>query len=440
MSQTSLFDDAAVPSSPSGTAARSADPPRLRLANRGQVEWRSVDLDSMLRDDHEARAMWSAVEKLDLSRFYDAITARGSAPGRGATDPKILVCLWLYATSDGVSSARELTDLCQEHDAYRWICGGVSVNHHTLADFRVDHGAGVDELMTQVLAVMIKANLVTLYRVAQDGTKVRANAGASSFRREKTLQECLKEAQAQVDHLKQMAESPPSEGRPSKRQSAARERAAREREARVTAALAELPKVKQVKSEKDKDKARVSTTDPEARVMKMGDGGFRPAYNIQFATDTESRVIVGVSVTNAGTDYAQMEPMIDVVKKRTGKEPEEYLVDGGYVNKEAIERVADTGIGVFAPVRAPKDPTVDPYKAKPNEPGALGEWRERMGTEGAKEVYKERASTSETVHADLRSNRGFNQIPVRGLQKVTSYALWGALTYNVLRGITLGIL
>jgi hypothetical protein len=241
----------------------------------------------------------------------------------------VLLALWLYATTEGVGSARHLERLCNEHDAYRWLRGGVPVNYHMLADFRVGHGEALDELMTQLLAVLLKEGLADLDGVAQDGMRVRASAGQSSFRREKSLKKCLEKAQKQVERLALEREHPdPRKGR---REEAARERAAREREERVEEALRQLPQVQAVK-ERQKRKAgkeraakvteaRVSTTDPEARVMKMPDGGFRPAYNVQLATDVSSGIVMGVSVINDGTDQGEALPMVEQVVRRTGRQP-----------------------------------------------------------------------------------------------------------------------
>ena len=415
---------------PSGT-------PRIVTANRAQLQLRPLDLESLLPPEHRARAVWAVVEQLDLSAFYDAIVARGSEPGRPAIDPQILVALWLYATSEGVGSARELARLCEAHDAYRWLCGGVAVNHHTLSDFRVGHEQALDALMTQVLAVLLRQGLVKLTRVAQDGTRVRASAGASSFRREKSLRACLEAAQAQVARVKQEAEHPAGAGQA--RAQAAAARAARERVKRVARAVAELPKVQAVKPDAAaKAQARVSTTDPEARVMKMGDGGYRPAYNVQFATATEGRVIVGVQVTNAGTDMGQMRPMHAEIARRTGEQPAEYLVDGGFTKLEAIEEASAEGTTVYAPVPTPRRDGIDPYQPKRGDSPAIAAWRTRMGTDAAKGIYKERAATAETVNGDLRTWRGLDRLPVRGCPKVLSIALWAAVTYNVLRWIAAG--
>lgn len=409
---------------------------RVLRANRAQLQLRPFDLDSTLPQDHRARLIWRFAELLDLSRFYAKIEACGSQPGRPATDPLILFVLWLFATSEGVGSARRLARLCDEHDAYRWICGGVSVNYHTLSDFRVDHAADLDELMTQVLGVLMHQGLVDLSRVAQDGVRVRASAGAASFRRKGSLERSLEESRRHLEAVKRDAEDP--DGKRSSRERAAAERAAREQTERLERALEEMPKAEASKKAKDREDARVSTTDPEARVMKMGDGGFRPAFNLQFATDTASRVIVGVSVSNAGTDMGQLTPMLEEINRRTGELPKEHLVDGGYTKFKAIEEAAEKGVKVFAPVSAPRKENVDPHAPKMSDSEAVAGWRSRMGSEEAKEIYKERASTAETVNADLRAWRGLNRLPVRGAGKVLSVALWMALTYNALRWISLG--
>ena len=406
--------------------------PRVLKANREQLLMRPYDLDGLLGEEHPARLMWQFLEKLSLKEFYREIRARGSDPGRPAIDPRILLCLWIFATSEGIGSARRISRLCERDDAYRWICGGVSVNHHTLSDFRVEHSKALDDLMTQIIAVLMREALVELGRVAQDGMRVRASAGAASFHRKRTLKECLAAAKRQLAEAKRQAD----EGEEaSAREKAARERAARERTARLEAALAELPKAQAAK--RGDEEARVSSTDPEARVMKMGDGGFRPAYNVQFATDTESLVVVGVGVTNIGSDMGQTDAMLKEIDRRTRELPAELLVDGGFAKLESIENAAKQGVTVFAPVPAPREEGIDPHKPKSGDSEPVAAWRKRMGTASAKRVYKERAATAERVNADLRMWRGFNLLNVRGTDKVLSVALLGAITYNVLRWITL---
>lgn len=433
MSSTTLFGEVSADSGdvrvvPAGVQGE----PRVQRAERFQMEWRPTHLDALLAPDHRARLIWAAVDRLDLGRFYASIQARGTSPGRPAIDPKILVALWLYATSEGVGSARELDRLCEAHDAYRWICGGVTVNYHTLSDFRVGHAEALDELMTQVLAVLMHTGLVRLERVAQDGMKVRASAGAASFRREGGLKRCLAAAREQVEYVKQQADSP-DPGR-SARERAAAERAAREREERVTRALAELPKVRAVKeTPQAKEEARVSTTDPQARVMKMADGGYRPAYNVQLATDTQSRAIVGVSLTNAGNDMGQTDPMLEEIERRGERKPEELLVDGGFVRLDSIQKAAEQGVRIYAPLQQPRSAEIDPHQPKRGDPPGVAAWRQRMGTEEGKAIYKERAATAETVNADLRVWRGLDRMGVRGRAKVWCVVLWAAIAYNLLR-------
>jgi transposase len=433
MSTGRLFDDESLapPADRDAAPSDAVEEPRLRVANRRQVQLRSVDLESLLPPDHDARGMWELLGRLDLSGFYGGIRARGSAPGRPATDPRILLCLWLYATSQGVGSTRQVAGLCEEHDAYRWICGGVTVNHTMLAEFRVGHGEALDELMTQLLGVLLERGLVTLRQVAQDGTRVRASAGAASFRRIKTLKDCLKEARRQVKRVRTLADEDPTRSR----ERAAQERVAQDRLDRIDRAVKRMPEA-QRRTRKEKE-ARVSTTDPDARVMKMADGGFRPAYNIQFATDVDSRMIVGVGVTTSGGDLGQLTPMLDQVEERLAT-PESLLVDGGFAKLAAIDDAQDRGVTVYAPVQKPKKEGIDPHARKPGDSDTTAAWRTRMATDEAKEIYKSRAATAETVNADLRTHRGLNQLPVRGLTKVTTIALLMGLTYNVMQVIAGG--
>ena len=420
-----------------GPTDASRGPVRIITADRHQVELRAFDLESTLPADHRARALWSMVEKMDLSKFYEPIAARGADPGRPAIDPKLLLVLWLYATSDAVGSAREVARLCVSHDAYRWICGGVSVSYHTLSDFRVDHGGALDALMTNILAVLMHTGLVKLRRTAQDGMRVRASAGASSFRRQPTLERCRTEAGHRVTRLRQQLEQADGGASATLKERAAAERAARDREKRLEQALKELPRAQAAKKPKDREKARVSTTDPEARVMKMGDGGFRPAYNMQLNTDVDSRFIVGATATNAGTDMAQMIPMLEETERRTGLRPTEHLVDGGFTKLEAIEQATERGTTVYAPVAAPRDPSIDPHAPKATDSDVVAEWRTRMATDDAKEIYKQRAATAETVNADLRCLRGLDRLLVRGSDKVQCVLLLAAITYNLLRWVAM---
>ena len=432
-----LFDEvlAPVPEAPlSSETAPCKAPPRYRSPNRDQVELHPCALDDLVADDHPVRAVWAFVQGMDLSPLYDGIRAVEGRAGRPAIDPVILVALWLYATIEGVGSARALARLCLEHHAYRWLCGGVSVNYHTLADFRVAHTQFLDQQLTISVATLEQEGLVQMKRVAQDGIRIRASAGAASFRRKPTLEELLADAEEQLAILRRELDEDPSAT--SKREQAAKLRAAQERKERVEEALRHLPEVEAKKKANDREKARVSTTDPEARVMKMADGGFRPAFNGQFAADTESQVIVGVEVTNEGSDQGQMKPMLEQIVERYEQVPAEYLVDGGFANHDAIEYASERGSTVYAPVPKPKDATRDPHARLPTDSNDIGDWRERMGTDEAKSIYKDRAATAECVNAIAR-NRGLQQFRVRSRRKVKTVLLWYALAHNMMRGLAL---
>jgi hypothetical protein len=327
------------------------------------------------------------------------------------------------------------------HAAYRWICGGVEVAYHTLSDFRSQQGEFVDGLITQVLALLMKQELVDLSRVAQDGTRVRADAGAGSFRREKTLEGLMKEARAHLSAVTREGADPSLTAR----QAAARKRGAEQRLSRLEAAMKQIPEVTATKKRSGAKDAtvRVSTTDPEARVMKMGDGGFRPALNVQFATTTdEARVIVGVEVTHRGSDAGQSTPMLEQIEQRTGVRPAEMLVDGGYAQHEAIEKSAEPRWGPSPLASLAPLPLcgrgIDPHSPLDGDSDAVAAWRQRMGTDEAKAIYKERAATAETESADARSHRGLDSFSVRGRKKAAATASLFALTYNILRFITIG--
>ena len=429
------------PAMPPAPAPAPADPKRgarLREANRSQLAWGRIDLDAQLPDGHPARAICAVIERLDLSALYVPIEARDEVAGAPAIDPTLLLGLWVYATSEGEGRAREIWRLTQLHAAYRWICGGVEVGYHTLSDFRRQRGEVVNALITQVLALLLKQDLVDLSRVAQDGSRVRASAGASSFRREQTLQALMQEARAHLEAVTQEAADPAL----SARRAAARQRGAEQRLERLEAALKQIPEVTETKKRSGAKDAtvRVSTTDPDARIMKMGDGGFRPAFNVQFATTVdEARVIVGVDVTNRGSDSGQSTPMLQQIEQRTGVRPAEMLVDGGYAQHEAIDQAAQQQVTLYAPVPKPrKGATRDPHAPREDDSEAVAAWRQRMGTEEAKEIYKQRAATAETVNADAKEHRGLDSLPVRGLDKALGAASLFALTYNILRLITLG--
>ena len=334
---------------------------RVKRAQRGQITWGRVDLDAEVPADHEVRAIAAVVDKLDLRGLYAEVRARGEIAGAPATDPKILLGLWVYATSDGVGSGREIARLVELHAAYRWLCGGVAVAYHRLNDVRSDHGDVFSELVTQLLARLMKHDLIDLHRVAQDGTRIRASAGAASFRSGETLERLMLEARAHLVEVTRAATDPALTAR----HAATMARVAQDRLAPLAHALAELPDVAAIKKNSGAKDAtpRVSTTDPDARVMKMPDGGFRPAFNVQFSTTTDAaRAIVGVSVTNRGSDQGQATPMLEQIEARTGVAPHRAARRWrrGYSSHDAIDQATAAGVTLYAPVPKPR--------SKPSEP------------------------------------------------------------------------
>ena len=408
---------------------------RLLKAERQQLRWCAMDLERLVGDEHPARAIWAVLDTIDLSAFHARFEARELSAGRPPIDPQILITLWVYAISEGVGSAREIERLTTVHDAYRWICGGVHVNHHTLSDFQVDNGAALEELFSQVLGLLWCHGLVSLERVSQDGMKVRAAAGGNSYRRADPLRQRIEQARAYVAQV--LAGGTAASAEQSRRQRAAAARAARERRERIEQAQRELAQLLEQRAQwtpaerKRSREPRVSPTDPDARQLRMADGGIRPAYNVQFATDTAHGVIVGVGVTT-GNDGDQLDPMWADIRRRTGQMPTEYLVDGGYVSVPNIKAAAAAGTTLYAPVPSTRNGT-DRYSVRRGDAPEVAEWRQRM--KGAKEVYKLRAATSEWVNADTRKWRRFDCLGVRGLPKVLNVSLWMALTHNVLRWV-----
>ena len=408
-------------------------PPRLRRADRLQMLMRPCSLEELLPRDHDAGTVWSVVSSWDLSLFLETIRARGEDPGRAATDPCILIALWLYAATQGVASARELDRLCRESDPYRWICGGVSMNYHTLSDFRVGHKDALDGILTQMLTVLIQAQVVSVERIAQDGTRVRVSAGASSFKRRDTLEQARQKAEA---HLKIIEGQADRLEETTVRKKKAQHRAAKEKLGRIEEALKQLAEVERAKAEqKDKpskkNEPRASTTDPVTRFMRMPDHGTRPALNVQLAVDTGSRAIVDLDVTNAGSDAGQSEPMREGVQERTDQKVKEQLIDGGFVKLEAIDQAAAAGTTVYMPVPKSRKKGCDPHQPKKGDSESVAAWRKRMGTDEAKAIYKKRSSTIETVNGELKTHRGLGQFNVRGLEKTRCVVLWSVLAYNM---------
>lgn len=392
---------------------------RVKRPQRNQISFRAASLDQLIPRDHRVRSVWAYVDSLDLEPLDRKIQAVEGGAGRDAVDPKILMALWMFATLEGISSARHLDRLCARDLAYMWLCGEVGVNYHLLSDFRVAHGEFLEELLTDTIATLLHQEIVTLETTAQDGMRVRASAGSSSFRRRKTLEECREEAAQQVETLREEMERNSDSDASNQRQEAAKERAAKERLERVEDALknlAELEKQKEKKKKGSGKQARCSTTDPEARNMKMANGGFRPAYNVQFASDGDTRMIVSVDVTNNGSD-------------------------GGFVSNDDVTKVERSGSQVIGPMTYEeriKKRGGDPYARRPNDTDEMFAFRQRMTTEEAKAILKQRPSIAEFANAECR-NRGLHQFRVRGLENVKAVSLWHAITFNFMRMMPLGI-
>jgi len=423
-------------------------PVRLRRPQRTQLTMRVQCVDDLVAEDHPVRMVAAVVEGLEVTEFCQPIKARPGVVGRDATDPRLLIGLWLYACLRGIGSARELARRCEESTPFLWLCGGVSVNHRLLSDFRTDHEKALDNLFTQVIASLVEKGLVKVSRISQDGVRVRVGAGAASFRREERLQQLLEESKQHVEELRRQVEAPEQMAAEKAKKVKAQKRRAEEKKKRLEQAMAQLPELKKRQEEaarragkgKCGDKIRnkelrVSTTDAEARVMKMPNGGFNPAVNVQVATDTESRAIVGIEVSNEGTDTAGlMAPMREQVEERTGKTVEEQLVDGGYLRMQDIEDAHKNAVKLYVPPKPAKNKKNRGHEleVKRGDSAAVQEWKKRMASEEGKEIYQQRAATSETVNADLRTYRGLVQILVRGTAKNRCVALWCALAYNVM--------
>jgi transposase len=433
MSGDELFSDLPVQRN-----LRAADPgqPRMREPVRNQIELRAVELEALVAAEHPVRVIWAYVEQLDLRALEEAIRARTHTAGQAPASPRLLLALWLYATSEGVGSARALARLCESHDVYRWLCGGVSINYHGLADFRTAHPELLDRLLSENIASLSIAGVIDLDEVAQDGVRVRASAGTGSFRRRKKLQKELRKSQRLIRQLKEETADDPQAS--SRRIVAARERAAREREARVAAALKKLAEIeaererrsktnkKQVEKQKE---PRASTTDPDARVMKMPDGGFRPAYNCQLSTVAGGQIVVVSDVETVGSDRGLARPMLEKISRLHGRGPKRHLIDGGFNKNEDIEWAAGRGIKIYGPPSHSKHQR-DPYEPRDDDGPGVAAWRARMKSPHGKSVYKRRAQ-AECINARFR-NWGLYRFALRGLQKVRTVLCWFALTNNIL--------
>jgi transposase len=411
---------------------------RLETAERRQVGFQQSCLDDLLSADHRAREVWGYVEGLDLSAFYARVRTTVQASGRPAIDPAILVSLWLYATLEGVGSARLLDRLCKTDLAYLWLLGGVSVNYHTLADFRAEAGEVLDKLLSDSLTGLIASGAVDVRTLAVDGMKMQSLASGRSFRSAGRLAELHRAAIQTVRKLRSEIDEDP--GAADRRIKARRLAAAEDRERRLKRARQasdEIEKGRAEQAEKqrrqnerpDHKPARASSSDPQARVMKMGDGSYRPAYNVQFKTAVDGSHIVGVSVTDRGNDHGLLQPAIEEIEGRYGVRPHRLLADGGYISKADFEALHDKGIELFCPL--PRKRRGDPSVPKRGDgPGTIA-WRRRMATADSQAIYHRRFAT-ERPHAHMR-NHGLRRLLVRGIEKVKAVVLWHVHAFNFLQ-------
>lgn len=412
---------------------------RLHKPERNQIAYRDVCWDDLLSDDHIARDVWAFCERLDLSELYSSIKATRGNVGRNATDPRVLFSLWLLATIEGFSSARRLDKLTERDLAYIWMRGEVPLNYHMLSDFRVQHGDLLEKVLTDSIGVLHHQGLINLETIGHDGMRVRASAGSGSFRTAPSLEESLVAAKTHVEEVRQQQEDQ-DDG--DQRGRSARQRAARERQERVEHAAVEMEDMQRKHDKRgtnngtqQRGKPRASTTDPESRRMKMGDGGIRPAMNVQFASDGDAQVIIGVRVTSQGSDAGLMRPMYEDVCKTYSVTPKHYTVDGGFNKKTDISYVENQGTKVYAPLFQEKkqlDAGKDPYAPRPGESQAMTQHRQRMGTQEGKEMRKRRSQIAEFPNAVCR-NDGLSQFRVRGLVKTKAQTLWHALAHNFRR-------
>jgi transposase len=417
---------------------------RVVRPDRRQLQWDMLDLEGLLADDHRARMVWAFVESLELSPFYEAIQAREGEAGRPPPDPAVLLALWLYATLEGVGSARELERLCERDVAYRWLCGGVPVNYHGLSDFRVGHGAVLDRLLSETVAALIAEGLVDLDEVVVDGTKVKASAGKGSFLGEAGLAKAERLAAERVARLKAEIDGDPGAG--ARRKRAAQERAARDIAERASKARQTLDRLKAEKAERAKSHAKqeaekgapkVSLSDPEARRMRFADGAVRAGYNIPVAA-TGTGLVLSVTATDRRNDAGLALPMVNDIERRYGRAPRRLLLDTNCATADDIVTLATREPGpvvVYAPPPTERDdvkPATLRRRAaeRAKEPESLKEWRNRMATPEAQTIYKGRGRI-ELVNAHLK-NRGFGSLNLRGLVKARIVALWHALAHNIL--------
>lgn len=414
---------------------------RVVRPDRQQLRWDTVDLESQLPPDHRARLVWEFVSGFDLEKFYARIKARDDRAGRPASDPAVVLAVWLYATVEGVGSAREIDRLCRQHTAYRWLCGGVPVNHDILSTFRRESGAELDGLLTRSLTGLIAEGLVSLEEVAIDGTKVRARAGRGSMAGRERLAKLEAAVGERVARLKRELEEDSGAG--ARRQKERAARAAAERAERVKRAQQVMADREREKAQREKQHAgeaetkrepQVSVSDPQVRLMQFPDKAVRPGWNVQVAT--AKGFVVAIEPTDRRNDAGLACGLVAQVQRRCGGAPARLLADGNAMTQADIVKLAEQRICVFSPVPKERE-QVTPSAVynrrwrRRHEPQAVQDWRQRMASEFGKLVYRRRKLT-EHPHAKMK-NRGFGQMLVDGLAKVGSVCLIQALTHNLLR-------
>ena len=479
-----------------------SDEPQLRFVyvNRQQLVMRTVDVEQLIEADHPARAIWEFLGQLDLSRFSEGVQSYEGERGRAAYDPRLLISLWIYSYSRGITAGREMARMCETDPAYQWLTGMRVVNYHSLTDFRVQHEAALRELFIQILGVLSSEGLVTLERVMSDGTKIKAQASRQSFQGAKRIKEHLVAARRHVEALERQAEEEVGQklGR-------ARERAAQESKARLEAAWAEFEKLRAHKPATPEDKLRVSISEPEARKMKQADGGYAPSYNVQITTDQAQGIIVAAGLSQSAGDGKQLLPALERVKANTGKLPGQVVADGGYTTGANIKHLAEQKIDFIAPITDPlvqlKHRGINPgfsreaftyieatnsyiclagaklsyqgreqrgervrfkYRAptaacaacvhKPQccpksklgrslnrseYEAELVSHKAKMETAEARAIYKQRAQTAEFPIAWLKEKIRLRRFRLRGLQKAELEILWACLTHNLQQWIRL---
>lgn len=412
---------------------------RLLRPDRTQLRWEVVDLDSQLPPDHRARLVWAFVQSLDLSAFHARIKARDDLPGRPASDPAVLLAIWLYATLEAIGSARAIERLCQDHAAFRWLAGGVPVNHDMLSAFRRDSGPLLDQLMSRSLTALIAEGLITLEELTIDGTKIRARAGGGSMTGRDRLGRIEAAVTERIGALK--AELEQDVGAAERKRLLRGMRAAEDRAGRIARARQRLRVLEDEQATRARRDARaaksvpkVSTADPAVRRMRMPDGAVHPGWNVQVATSCG--FVVAIDPTDRRSDNGLAPGLVEQVVRRCARMSRRLLADATAMTMDDIVTLCGRypGLEIYSPPPGQRG-IVTPAGQRNRrsqlrrEPDAVKEWRQRMATDEGKAVYQRRKLT-EHVHARMK-NRGFGRMPVHGITAVRSVCYMHAITQNM---------